>query len=303
MAEPHAQPSVGIAPAGYRLPAATRLGPVRLQVSDLARSQSFYQGVLGFQVMSESAETISLGAPHGDEPLVVLVERPGVRPVSKRGLLGLYHVAFLLPGRTALAGFVNHVADTDEHVGMSDHLVSEAVYLNDPDGLGIEVYADRPPRTWRKTEGQIEMATEPLNVRDLTQSAGDVHWTGMPTGTIVGHMHLHVGDLRQATTFYHEALGFDKTVWSYPGALFLSAGGYHHHLGVNTWARGATPATDDDARLLEWTIVLPKHEDVTAAANSIAASGSAISLEPRAAIAVDPWGTALRIVPEMHPSS
>ena len=140
---------------------------------------------------------------------------------------------------------------------MSNHLVSEAVYLSDPDGLGIEVYADRPRGTWQHEGRQLVMATEPLDVEDVVRAGGGEPWSGMPAGTTLGHVHLFVGDLDAAARFYHEGLGFDKTVWSYPGALFLSAGGYHHHLGTNTWAVGAVPAGEGDARLLEWEIVLP----------------------------------------------
>ncbi|HLT47003.1 MAG TPA: VOC family protein [Rubricoccaceae bacterium] len=285
---------VGLAPPGYRLPDATRLGRVRLQVADLARSLDFYEGVLSFRVLDRAGGTAALGA---DAPLVELVEKPGVRPVPRRGLLGLFHVAYLLPERAALGRFVRHVAEAGVPVGMSDHLVSEAVYLTDPDGLGIEVYADRPRAAWRRDGRQIAMATNPLDVRSLIEAAGDAPWTGAPAGTVVGHVHLHVGDLGRAAGFYHAALGLDKVVWDYPGALFLSAGGYHHHLGLNTWATGAPPAGEDDAQLLEWTVVVPTAEDAEAAERSVEAAGYPVARDERGWRAEDPWGTPLRVVP------
>jgi catechol 2,3-dioxygenase len=181
---------------------------------------------------------------------------------------------------------------------MSDHFVSEAVYLTDPDGLGIEVYADRPRDAWRYDERQLRMATNHLDVDDLVRSAHGEHWIGMPAGTVLGHVHLYVDDIDKAEAFYHDALGFDKVVWSYPGALFMSAGGYHHHLGTNTWAKGASPATDADARLLEWEIVVPTKKDAERAAQNVLAAGYEAKPENGEWILTDPWGTSLRLVPE-----
>jgi catechol 2,3-dioxygenase len=179
---------------------------------------------------------------------------------------------------------------------MSDHFVSEAVYLSDPDGLGIEVYADRPRDAWRYDERQLHMTTNPLDVDDLVRSAGDEKWTGMPPGTVLGHVHLYVDDIDKAEAFYHDALGFDKVVWSYPGALFLSAGGYHHHLGTNTWARGAPPATDADARLLEWEIIVPTPRDADEAARHVKDAAYDVKQEGGEWVLTDPWGTSLRLV-------
>ena len=178
---------------------------------------------------------------------------------------------------------------------MSDHLVSEAIYLTDPDGLGIEVYADRPRATWRSRGRQLVMATEPLDARELIAAGGGEPWTGMPAGTVIGHVHLHVGDLAAAEAFYHAALGFDKVVWEYPGALFLSAGGYHHHLGTNTWAAGPA-AAEDQARLLSWDIVVPTAHDAGAAAESLANAGYPVELTNHGWVTRDPWGTTLRLV-------
>jgi catechol 2,3-dioxygenase len=282
---------VGIAPSGYRLPAGIRLGRVKLQVADLERSLAYYERVLGFRVLRRSAGEAALAA-HGDgTPLVELREKPGVAPVPRRGRLGLYHFAILLPDRAALGRFVAHLAEVGERAGASDHRVSEALYLQDPDGLGIEVYADRPRATWRVEDRQLVMATEPLDLADVVRAAGGERWAGMPAGTKIGHVHLYVDDLAAAAAFYHQGLGLDQVVWSYPGALFLSAGGYHHHLGVNTWAAGAAPAGGDDARLLEWEIVVPQSGDADGALSSLTAAGHAVE----DGVVRDPWGTALRV--------
>ncbi|HEY4217443.1 MAG TPA: VOC family protein [Gemmatimonadaceae bacterium] len=285
----------GIAPPGYRLPHDMRLGRVRLQVSDLARSIAYYETVLGLRVLDRKDAVAQLGA-HNDETVIVeLHEKSGIRPVARRGAIGLYHFAVLLPDRASLGRFVRHLSDIGAHAGMSDHAVSEAVYLQDPDGLGIEVYADRPRSEWRVNDNQIAMTTLPLDVPSLVASAQGEPWTGAPAGTKLGHVHLYVRDVDQAAQFYHAGLGFDKIVWSYPGALFMSAGGYHHHLGTNTWAAGAPLATEDDARLLEWEIVLPDAVAVAGAADSLSAAGYSVQRDGGDLVALDPWGTQLRM--------
>ena len=290
--------STGIRPRGYRLPESTHLGSVRLQVANLDRSIAFYEEVLGMHVIDRNEDTARLG-PHGeDRELVHLHALSSAQAVPERGLLGLYHFAILLPDRGSLGRFVAHLAEIGAYAGMSDHFVSEAVYLTDPDGLGIEVYADRPRDTWKYDDRQLYMTTTHLDVNDLVAAAAGERWNGMPRGTVLGHVHLYVGDIAKAESFYHDALGFDKVVWSYPGALFMSAGGYHHHLGTNTWARGARPATDADARLLEWEIVVPSTKDADEAAKHVAAAGYDVRPENGEWILTDPWGTSLRLVPE-----
>lgn len=294
-----ASPDYGIAPPGYRLPAATRLGRVSLQVADLERSLHYYERVIGLSLLGRNDTTATLGS-HEAPTLVELRERRGANPVPRHGRLGLYHFAILLPDRAALGRFVRHLDEIGAHAGMSDHLVSEALYLSDPDGLGIEVYADRPRDEWRHEGRQLVMTTAPLDVEDLVQASGPERWSGMPAGTVIGHIHLFVADLDKAAAFYHAGLGFDKTVWNYPGALFLSAGGYHHHLGTNTWAAGAAPTREDDARLLEWEVVVPAAADAAAALSSLESIGAPVarSSEGAGSVVRDPWGTALRIRPE-----
>lgn len=286
----------GIAPNAHRLSPALRLAGVHLHVRDLTRSVAYYESVLGLRLARRDGPRATLTAYGSDEALVTLheSERRDAAPIPPRGRLGLFHFAILLPDLTALGGLLAHLASTNERIGASDHLVSEAIYLTDPDGLGIEVYADRPRDTWRHANRQLEMASDPLDLRALVRDAGDVRWTGMPHGTVMGHLHLHVGDLARAEAFYHQALGFDKVVWSYPGALFLSAGGYHHHLGLNTWAAGAPPAGERDARLLAWEVVLPTAHDIDGALASVEAAGGTVERAPIALVR-DPWGTTLHL--------
>jgi len=289
----------GIAPPGFRLPAATRLGVVRLQIANLTRSLAYYERVLGFRTLRRTEGIAVLGTVDGETPIIELHERPGANPHPRRGQLGLFHFAILLPDRASLGRFVSHLSEIGAHAGMSDHLVSEALYLTDPDGLGIEVYADRPRSQWTYDGRELSMSTLPLDVQDLVAAGGTQRWTGMPNGTTMGHVHLHVGDLDEAAAFYHEALGFDKVVWGYPGALFMSAGGYHHHLGTNTWAAGAPRAGEGDARLLEWEMVLPDAASVGAAAESVERAGGVMERSSDGAVlARDPWGTAVRLVTE-----
>lgn len=287
---------IGKAPPGFRLPDATHVGRVKLQVANLDRSISYYQRVLGLEVGARGSGTATL-TPVGDKRAIIeLVEKPGVRPVPRRGLLGLYHFAVLLPDRAALGRFLAHLAELGEHAGMSDHLVSEAIYLTDPDGLGIEVYADRPAQSWAITDGQIAMATSPLDAESVIAAAKGEQWSGAPRGTKMGHVHFHVGDITEAERFYHAGLGLDKIVWNYPGALFMSAGGYHHHVGTNTWAAGSPVATDNDARLVYWELVLPDETGVAGAAQSLEQAGFGVERTGDAVFVNDPWGIRVRLV-------
>jgi len=266
---------------------------VRLQVVDLERSLSYYGQVLGLRARN-TTDTSALLTAHGDErPLVTLYTRPGVAR-ARRGAFGLYHFAILLPDRPALGRFAAHLASLGVRPGMADHLVSEALYLSDPDGLGIEVYTDRPRDTWQRHGRELAMTTDPLDIGSVIAAGRDETWTGAPPGTTIGHVHLHVGDLEQAEAFYHGSLGFDKTVWSYSGALFMSAGGYHHHLATNTWSPGP-PASEAEARLLEWELMVPSDDDVDAAAGSLRRSGSSVEKRENGVVAADPWGTRVHI--------
>ena len=288
--------SYGQQPQGFRLPADTRLGGVHLRIADLARSVAFYETVLGMRVIARGDARATLGAHGSDRALVELHEQPGVRSAGRRARLGLFHFAILLPDRAALGRFVRHLAEIGVQPGAGDHLVSEAFYLQDPDGLGIEVYADRPRNTWHRIGRELMMATDPVDVEGLLREAGDAPWTGMPAGTVIGHVHLHVGNIEQAAAFFSEALGFDRVTWSYPGALFLGAGGYHHHLGTNTWAGAAAPPTGpDEAGLLEWTIELTDPLAIDAASASLAGAGFGVRRDGADLLTSDPWTTGIRL--------
>jgi catechol 2,3-dioxygenase len=296
--EPATADSYGVPPAGYRLPAGTHVGAVTLQVSDLARSRTFYEQTLGFSTLHSTATTVELAAHGSTTPLITLIEDRASSPSAAKRL-GLFHFAILLPTRGDLGRFLRHLQQRGERAGAGDHLVSEALYLQDPDNLGIEVYADRPRDTWQRRGRELVMATDPVDVRGLLAAGGDASWSGMPAGTTMGHVHLHVGDLDAAGRFYADALGFDRMVWSYPGALFLGADGYHHHLGTNTWAGAdAAPASKGEPRLLEWTLVVPTAADVAAIAARVSDAGFTVarSADVHSIHASDPWGTVLRVV-------
>ena len=239
------------------LPAATRPGMVRLRVGDLERSLAWYRDLLGFTVLEESGARVQVGAA---EPILELNERPGLRPAPKRAP-SLYHFAVLLPDRASLGRVLAVLLEEGVHPGSADHLVSEALYLSDPDGLGIELYADRPRERWTARGGAIAMDTLPLDVRSLLAEGASSTWHGMPGGTRMGHIHLHVPDLAAAAAFHVEALGLEVMA-KMPGALFLAAGGYHHHLGLNTWAPPGPPPEVDEAALLDWELVVPAYTEI-----------------------------------------
>ena len=289
----------GVRPSAYRLPDATRVGAVRYQIADLERSLGFYRDLVGLRELGREtaggSARVRLGAADESQALLELVERPGARPMPRSGRLGLYHSALLLPSRDALGAFVRHLEVARFRAAASDHLVSEALYLRDPDGLTLEVYADRPRADWLIRDDQYVATLDPLDWEGLRALAPERRWTGVPAGASIGHVHFYVGDLEAAASFYHQGLGLDKVNWSLPGALFLSAGGYHHHVGTNTWLSGAPLATEADARLLEWELVVPETADVEAAAASLGRAGYRIDRDGESALCADPWGIRVRI--------
>lgn len=287
--------SYGIAPPAFRLPDGTHVGGVRLQVSDLSRSVAYYERVIGLRVLA-AGDTTTLGVHSDERPLVTLQTSPGVTQ-ARREAFGLYHFAILLPEHAALGRFAAHLSELGVRVGAADHLVSESLYLWDPDGLGIEVYADRPRNSWQRNGRELVMTTDPLDITSVIAAGGGIAWDGAPAGTTMGHVHLSVGSLDVAEDFYHRVLGLDKTVWNYPGALFLAAGGYHHHLGTNTWSSGPT-ASPNQAQLLEWQLVVPSLEDVAAAERSLQSAGCASQQDAYGVITADPWGTRVHIRPK-----
>jgi catechol 2,3-dioxygenase len=266
------------------IPAATRMGAVHLTVSDLARSLEYYEGAIGLRVLSRDDGRASLG---GDEELLVLVEQPGA--ASARGYTGLFHVALLVPSRRDLADWLAHsIRDRVPLTGASDHAVSEALYLRDPDEHGLEIYADRPREVW---EGRVFelMTTEPLDANGLLAEADEDGFTGLPGGTRVGHVHLCVSEIPDTIAFYRDAAGFDLVAALGPEAAFLSAGGYHHHIGANTWeSRGRGQAPEGSASLRHATVVLPSRDDRDALADRLGAVES-----EHGPLVHDPSGNAL----------
>jgi catechol 2,3-dioxygenase len=237
------------------LPSDAHIGRVSLTVSDLDRSVSFYRDVLGFEGERREGRSSHL-APPGGRVLIELHELTTAVPKPRRST-GLYHFAILVPSRTALGRSLHRLAEQRWPLtGASDHLVSEALYLNDPDGLGIEIYRDRPRESWATVDGQVAMATEPLDLQALLEEAGDgASWSGLEAATVMGHVHLHVPHLDAAEAFYCGRVGFEPTQRSYPGALFVAAGGYHHHLGLNTWTGiGAPPPPEHAVGLRSFTV-------------------------------------------------
>ena len=275
------------------LPAATGMGPVGLTVADLERSLDYYRDAIGLDVLERENGRAVLSA--GTNRLLILDEVPGARPAP--GHTGLYHFALLVPERAALARWLAHaIRDRVELTGLSDHDVSEAIYLRDPDYHGIEIYADRPRELW---EGEVgsRLTTRPLNVDDLLGELGDpstAAFDGLPDGTRMGHVHLQVADIPATVAFYRDVLGFDLMAALGNQAAFLAAGGYHHHLGANTWeSAGGSPPPHGSASLRYATIVLPSAEERDALAARLDAAGSPVEESPEGPIVRDPSGNAL----------
>jgi len=244
----------------YQLSPQISLGPVELTIRNLDQSIDFYTQVIGFDLISRNLNHATLGMEN--IPLVQLVENPAAQ--QTRGTTGLYHFAILVPQRNALAEALKRIIRTETPVqGFADHGVSEAIYLPDPDGNGIEIYRDRPRPEWPFKNGELQMITDPLDLEDLlSESNGDDHESSnMPTGTKIGHMHLHVRDIPETVSFYRDVLGFDLKQRFGSSAAFLAAGDYHHHIGVNTWAGvGAPPPPDGSVGLRSFSIRLPEND-------------------------------------------
>ena len=281
------------APAAGEISPLTSLGPVHLTVSDLGRSVAYYETVVGLERLELGAGRASLGA--GGRELLVLVELAQARPAV--GYTGLYHFALVVPHRIDLAGWLAHAArDRVALVGLSDHFVSEALYLSDPDGHGIEIYWDRPRETW---EGQVEarMTTMPLDVDDLIAELPDpdsARFEGLAEGTIMGHVHLKVAAIPETVSFYRDVLGFGLMATLGLYAAFLSAGGYHHHIGANTWeSAGASPPPEGMAALRHATIVLPDEAERDRVLGRLEASGQSPEPNPHGPMVLDPAGNAL----------
>lgn len=264
------------------------MGRVALTVNDLEKVGDFYEKAVGLHLLRRDGETAAYGAEG-----LVLLELRGDKAARRRSPreAGLFHTAFLLPSRAGLARWTRHAIDTRTPVvGASDHGVSEAIYLSDPEGNGVEIYADRPASAWKRSGGMVEMPSDPLDIADLLESAGAGGWQGFPAGSTIGHVHLQVGAIQPAEAFYAGVLGFDITC-RYPGGTFYAADGYHHHLATNIWnSRGAAMRDYPSTGLAEVEI---KVDIARAEAIRARAAGA---LENGAGFAVDdPWGTKIAL--------
>jgi catechol 2,3-dioxygenase len=273
-----------------RIDPATTVGAVRLIVSDLDRAASFYERAIGLPTLERSGDLARLG-PEGGAALIELEGRPDAPPRPPRAT-GLFHLAILVPSRPDLAVALRRVVDAGWRLtGASDHLVSEALYLRDPEGNGIEIYRDRPRDEWPRTNGTIEMATLPLDLDGVLSEYDASRDGAMPADTRIGHVHLQVAELPSAGGFYEDVVGFDVTVRTYPGALFLSAGGYHHHVGLNVWESAGGPIPPPGTLGLDrFEVVLPSEAERETVAARLSDAGVETADEDGGLTARDPSG-------------
>ena len=268
-----------------------RIGKVTLVVRDLERVAAFYERALGLRRVEQQPDLVRLGV--GDAALLEFRHDPAARPRS-RGEAGLFHTAFLLPERADLGSWLAFAADAGLPLsGASDHLVSEAIYLADPEGNGIEVYADRSSAEWPRADGMIDMPSEPLDLSALANAAAGRTWSGFPDDGVVGHVHLQVGDVPTAETFYAGLLGLDITC-RYPGGSFYGSGGYHHQLATNVWnSRGAPVRSDKTTGLADVEILIDV--GMLAAVRSEPPTSAISAVTPTSVSMRDPWGTSITL--------
>jgi catechol 2,3-dioxygenase len=270
------------------------IGTVGLKARDLSRLTDFYTQAIGLQVIDRDTKTARLGA--GGVTLLELEAAPNARPDDPR-TAGLFHTAFLQPTRGDLARWLVHVAHTRVPLsGASDHAVSEAIYLDDPEGNGIEVYRDRLPEEWRWKGDRIHMTTERLNLDNLAADAGPAPYANAPEGLRVGHIHLRVGDIEKAQAFYSGAVGLDVTAGRH-GALFLSSGHYHHHVGTNIWQSAGAGPRDEERAGLAWFTMEASPEALEGVREHLKKAGIAAADTNRGLEARDPWGTRALFAP------
>ena len=280
---------------GSSLPDGFRVGTVEITVTDLVRSVEFYARAIGLGVQRREEGRAAVGA--GGEDLLVLVEDPDARPAGRHA--GLYHFALLHPSRAELARAAQRLMATRTPIsGASDHGISEAIYLPDPDGNGIELAADRGRERWGDLRDPATIGPRPLDMDDLlsTVDGGEPVGEKADPGLLVGHLHLHVGDIEEALRFYRDVVGFE-VMTRFPSAAFIATGGYHHHLGLNTWrGEGVPPAPDGAVGLRHWTVVLPEESDVEAVRSRAADAGLVPeSAEGDGKLLDDPWSNRLLV--------
>ncbi|MGF7047958.1 catechol 2,3-dioxygenase [Paenibacillus sp. DS2015] len=269
------------------------VGEVNIKVEELDRAVTFYENIMGLGVLERTVDRVVLTA-NGTTALVTLEQPADVIPLTGRHS-GLFHFALLVPTRGELAVFLRHLIQTNYPFGAGDHNVSEALYITDPDGNGIEVYWDRPSSEWKWDNGLVEMATLQIDAKGILAES-DAPWNGLPTSTIMGHIHLHVGDLKKAEQFYNDVLGF-KTVSYYPQAAFMSTGEYHHHIAINTWQGvGAPTPPKNRVGLNNYTLVYPNEALRQSAITQLEQSGVPLIQELNGYLTSDPAGNRIRLV-------
>ncbi|MFG6150313.1 VOC family protein [Halobacillus sp. B23F22_1] len=268
---------------------------VNIKVQNLERSLQYYQEVIGLKILEQSAKSAELTAD--GKTCILSIEQPENAKPKQRGTTGLYHFALLVPRRSDLANVVNHFIEKGIRIGSSDHLVSEALYLNDPDGNGIEIYVDRDPSEWEWKNNEVAMTVDPLDFTDLLKTAdSEEPWDGLPEGTVMGHIHLHVSQLEKAEEFYTKGLGFEVVNRFGDQALFISTGNYHHHIGLNMWAGAGAPAPSLESSGLEsYTIILPDEEYRKNVVTRLERIGAYVKEEGGGIITSDPSGNIIHL--------
>ena len=273
------------------LPETLRLGPVHLTVTDLDRSIGFYERAIGLRLHRREEDVAAMGA--GADDLLVLHQAPSARPAGRHA--GLYHFALLHPSRLELARAAQRLLDTRTPIeGASDHGISEAIYLPDPDGNGIELAADRPRERWGDLRDPTVIGPRPLDLAGLLAlTDGEAPQRHADLRLVVGHLHLHVGDVERGLAFYRDVLGFE-VMTRFPTAAFVSAGGYHHHLAFNTWrGEGVPPAPPDAVGLRRWTVLLPEEFELDQVRERVRAAGMDPEERDAGFLVRDPWGNAV----------
>ncbi|WP_227939363.1 VOC family protein [Alkalihalobacillus deserti] len=262
---------------------------VKLRVENLERSLHYYQEVIGFKILEQTKTTAKLTTD--GKTSVLSIEQPE-HVVRKQGrTTGLYHFALLLPNRSDLANIVFHFIEKEVQIGSSDHLVSEALYLSDPDGNGIEIYVDRDPSEWSWNNGNVAMTVDPLNFEDLLSNGKQQEWKGLPVGTVMGHIHLHVAELQKTEQFYTKGLGFEVVNRYGAQALFISTEKYHHHIGLNTWnGVGAPTPPVNSVGLESFTLMLANEETRNTIMAQLKEIGASVTEENGMFVTSDPSG-------------
>ncbi|WP_342430883.1 VOC family protein [Neobacillus sp. FSL H8-0543] len=273
----------------------TFVAEVNLKVENIERSLTFYQEVIGFQILERTEKKVKLTA--NGKTALLSIEQPDNAIAKQQKTTGLYHFALLLPERSDLGRVLQHLIKRNVRLGAGDHLVSEALYLDDPDGNGIEIYSDRPSSTWKWNNNDVEMTTDPIDAQGILEAGKGEAWGGLPAGTVMGHIHLQVSELQKIEEFYVKGLGFNVVARYGPQALFISTGKYHHHIGLNTWAGVGAPTPPENSVGLNWySLVLPSKEARQEAIVRLEKIGTKVTEENGKYFTADPSGNRIKLL-------